>query len=303
MSVIKLEVPADNERALSAAAAFFAQLSGTAIALGEVSQVVTVPNMCADAAAKARVLVGGTDIPLGKVSQVVAPPNRAGAGINVSGVIKYAEQGDSDDDTAEPLESIVRKIDAATDQGNAEQDDSDDDTAEPSAPTIVNGVEVDSAGLPWDRRIHSSAKSKIKDGTWKKLRGVDDALVAQVEAELRQSMNPVAPVAEPVQAAAPMPPAPAREVAAAPVAESVPAAAPTPPAPAATNAAPVTFADAMKKYAAAKAKNVISDAQAAEFCQGKGLNGIASLSVCPGEIRGEFVAMVEALAAAAGVTL
>lgn len=238
MSVIKLEVPADNKRALSAAAQFFTMLSGAAVAY---------------------------------------------------------------DSKAEPLESIVRKIDAATDQGNAEQDDSDDDTAEPSAPTIVNGVEVDSAGLPWDRRIHSSAKSKIKDGTWKKLRGVDDELVAQVEAELRQSMNPVAPVAEPVQAAAPTPPAP--EVAAAPVAESVQAAAPTPPAPAATNAAQVSFADAMKKYAAAKAKNVISDAQAAEFCQGKGLNGIASLSVCPAEIRGEFVAMVEALAAAAGVTL
>ena len=270
MSVIKLEVPADNERALSAAAAFFAQLAG-------IKQTTTAQAVAA-AAAKAMVLVGGTDIPLGEVSQVVVTPNSAGAGINVSGVIKYAEQ-----------------------------DDSDDDTAEPSAPTIVNGVEVDSAGLPWDRRIHSSAKSKIKDGTWKKLRGVDDALVAQVEAELRQSMNPVAPVAEPVQTAAPTPPAP--EVAAAPVAEPVQAAAPTPPAPApapapaATNATPVSFADAMKKYAAAKAKNVISDAQAAEFCQGKGLNGIASLSVCPAEIRGEFVAMVEALAAAAGVTL
>lgn len=229
MSVIKLEVPADNERALSAAAQFFTMLSGATVAY---------------------------------------------------------------DSKAGPLESIVRKIDAATDQGNADQDGSDDDTADPSEPTIVNGVEVDSAGLPWDRRIHSSAKSKIKDGTWKKLRGVDDELVAQVEAELRQSMNPVAPT----------PPAP--EVAAAPVDDPLPC---PPQAPAPThlsaNTSPVTFADAMKKYAAAKARNVISDAQAAEFCQGKGLNGIASLSVCPGEIRGEFVAMVEALAAAAGVAL
>lgn len=247
MSVIKLEVPADNERALSAAASFFAQLAG--------KQGTIAPVSVADRAAA---LVKEFPLP------------------------------------EEP---------AAT----AEQDDSDDDTADPSAPTIVNGVEVDSAGLPWDRRIHSSAKSKIKDGTWKKLRGVDDALVAQVEAELRQSMSPTAPAFTAPQAGqsgvpaaaetqAPVPPAAPQDTAAAVApAVSVP--------PAATNAAPVSFADAMKKYAAAKAKNVISDAQAAEFCQGKGLNGIASLSVCPAEIRGEFVAMVEALAAAAGVTL
>jgi hypothetical protein len=53
---------------------------------------------------------------------------------------------------------------------------------------------LDSAGLPWDKRIHSSSKAKVADGTWRKLRGVDEALVVTVEAELRAVQAiPVAP--------------------------------------------------------------------------------------------------------------
>lgn len=40
-------------------------------------------------------------------------------------------------------------------------------------------------GIKWDKRIHSSSKELNKDGTWRKRRGVDDALVRSVEAELR----------------------------------------------------------------------------------------------------------------------
>lgn len=40
-------------------------------------------------------------------------------------------------------------------------------------------------GIKWDKRIHSSSKELNKDGTWRKRRGVDDALVRTVEAELR----------------------------------------------------------------------------------------------------------------------
>ena len=53
-----------------------------------------------------------------------------------------------------------------------------------SAP-VPASAELDSAGLPWDKRIHSSSRAKVADGTWRKMRGVDDALVATVEAELR----------------------------------------------------------------------------------------------------------------------
>jgi len=47
---------------------------------------------------------------------------------------------------------------------------------------------LDSNGLPWDARIHSSSKAKIKDGSWKKRKGVDASTVATVEAELRALM-------------------------------------------------------------------------------------------------------------------
>ncbi len=47
------------------------------------------------------------------------------------------------------------------------------------------GVELDSAGVPWDERIHSSNKKKLaKGGTWQKKRGVEDALHAEITAQL-----------------------------------------------------------------------------------------------------------------------
>jgi len=49
--------------------------------------------------------------------------------------------------------------------------------------TIV--PELDSAGFPWDERIHATTKTKMKDLTWKKARGVDPALVDQVRAETK----------------------------------------------------------------------------------------------------------------------
>lgn len=80
------------------------------------------------------------------------------------------------------------------------------------------GVELDKHGLPWDNRIHAETKAKIADGSWRKKRGVDPALVAQVEAELRQVMGaPSAPLA---QGVAPVP-TPV-SVAASTIAQSVP---------------------------------------------------------------------------------
>lgn len=60
---------------------------------------------------------------------------------------------------------------------------------------------TDKNGLPWDERIHASTKALNGDGTWKKRRGVDDATVAAVTAELTGA----APQPEPTPAPQPDP--------------------------------------------------------------------------------------------------
>ena len=57
--------------------------------------------------------------------------------------------------------------------------------ATPVAPSIRS---CDKDGLPWDERIHASSKTLNADGTWRKKRGVSDAEVTQVEAQLRGVM-------------------------------------------------------------------------------------------------------------------
>lgn len=64
--------------------------------------------------------------------------------------------------------------------------------AEPSeydvSPPAAGAAELDSAGLPWDERIHSSGKSFLADGTWRLKRGVDDETMQAVTDELKQVM-------------------------------------------------------------------------------------------------------------------
>lgn len=66
---------------------------------------------------------------------------------------------------------------------------------------------TDKNGLPWDERIHAGTKALNGDGTWKKRRGVDDATVAAVTAELTGAAP--APTPEPTPEPTPAPtPAP-----------------------------------------------------------------------------------------------
>jgi hypothetical protein len=51
------------------------------------------------------------------------------------------------------------------------QDDSHIDDGAPA---------VDSAGNPWDARIHASSKATVSDGTWRMKRGVDRATAAEM---------------------------------------------------------------------------------------------------------------------------
>ena len=91
----------------------------------------------------------------------------------------------------------------------------------PSAPTTVTrpglptaakemlglvdaGTDHDADDLPWDDRIHSGAKSKNANGTWKLKRGVSKDLVRHVRGELfAKQVAPSAPA--PVQQTAPAP--------------------------------------------------------------------------------------------------
>ena len=73
---------------------------------------------------------------------------------------------------------------------------------------------VDGAGLPWDHRIHSSARSFVADGTWRPRRGVSPEQVAEVKAELAAAMAvptsaPVAVTSTQQVGAAIVPPPPA----------------------------------------------------------------------------------------------
>jgi len=59
-------------------------------------------------------------------------------------------------------------------------------------------------GIKWDKRIHASSKAKMKDGTWRKRRGVDSAKVKEVEGE-QNKVEEVAIPQVPLVAPAPLP--------------------------------------------------------------------------------------------------
>lgn len=62
----------------------------------------------------------------------------------------------------------------------------------------VVSAEYDSAGMPWDARIHQKAKGKKKDNTWKLIKGIDTAIVQAVTAELAARKGASAPVSLPL---------------------------------------------------------------------------------------------------------
>lgn len=196
----------------------------------------------------------------------------------------------------------------------------------PSAPVAPSsGVELDADGLPWDARIHSGptdSKPKNADGRWRRKRGVDDATVAAVTAELRQVMGaPVAPPA-PTPAAAPTPPPPAIDAGTsvtappappvavdpappAPVAPA-PTAAPTPPPPTpvaavtgygqavaetAASAPPTTFAELMKRITARQTAGTLSVGDTKATAEALGLTGVADLLKRPDLIEAYFAAL------------
>lgn len=144
-------------------------------------------------------------------------------------------------DVTELETSIAEKVSTFTSEdGNFRID--------PNTRTVSVATEApahDANGLVWDERIHSGSRALNADGTWRTKRGVDKALVAQVEAELRgseetQEIVALGGAADPSQHDAEISEAAAQTVA--PPAPPAPEAPPAPLAPAATESAPVETA-------------------------------------------------------------
>jgi len=106
----------------------------------------------------------------------------------------------------------------------------------PAAPNPSSGIVTDKAGLPHDKRIHSTPPSINKgDGLWRAKRGRDEIEAKRIEAELLAAMQIPAPAA-PVTDAPKPDPTPSVTADPAPVAPQAPTApaAPTASAPAST---------------------------------------------------------------------
>jgi len=94
----------------------------------------------------------------------------------------------------------------------------------PPPPPATTG-EVDSEGMPWDGRIHTSAHTKVANGTWKLARGVDKELVEAIKAEhlgnatsvIMTNVNTAEQPVEPITNVPPPPPPSADESARDPV--------------------------------------------------------------------------------------
>lgn len=102
-----------------------------------------------------------------------------------------------------PADTAVREVTQRPDEPTlpfaTDDDDNDDGDGDDESPFD----RYDSAGMPWDERIHSANKAVNKDGTWRQRRGVDAQTVEAVTAELRGAGAPQMPAT--VQQAPQMP--------------------------------------------------------------------------------------------------
>lgn len=71
-------------------------------------------------------------------------------------------------------------------------------------PAIGLTASLDSKGMPYDIRIHSSAKTQNKDGTWRYKKGLADEFIQSIERANRVCMLPDPIISQPL----PPPPAP-----------------------------------------------------------------------------------------------
>ena len=121
-----------------------------------------------------------------------------------------------------------------------------------ASPAPAGTVKIDSAGLPWDERIHASTRALIADGTWRKKRNVNLNYCSAIEAQLRAEAGLPAP-------APPAPPAP----------------------PAAAVSTVTTFADAIRRIGPKMQDGTIAQAKLVETLGRYGMAGLHELNNKP----------------------
>lgn len=181
----------------------------------------------------------------------------------------------------------------------------------PAPAAAVPQVTHDSTGLPHDPRIHSPNRTQNADGSWRRKKGLDPAILAQVEAELRAA-QPVASVSQaaPVpQVSAPAPVQPVHDAAAAFFGQPAPQA-PAPAAPVQMTgteaqaalfgqfaapqpvAAPVTFPDFMRVISAGVNSGKIDPPYIGQLTERLGITSVADLASAPAKIADAFAILV-----------
>lgn len=149
--------------------------------------------------------------------------------------------------------------------------------AEAAAIADMMTPKVDSEGLPWDQRIHAASRAINADGTWRQRRNVDQELLEQVRAELRQTMGASAPLVPPPPQMVPVPPAPEVDGPISPVSLSNDAVVAPPPPP----LNPTGYVTLLTRLATDKANGVLS-AEAVDAAVGSlGLPSLAALVARP----------------------
>lgn len=162
----------------------------------------------------------------------------------------------------------------------------------PAAPsTSAPSAEgLDSTGLPWDKRIHSSSKAKNADGSWRKLRGLNDAaLVSRVEAELRsQGVQALAAGGY----VAPPPQMPAGGVVPTPPQVPPPPGTDAPAAPPAPSGPDVTTPEGLMEWVTPRMMDgrLTFDTVAAAL-QANGVESLAALKTNPAAVPGVYAAL------------
>jgi len=168
-------------------------------------------------------------------------------------------------------------------------------------PEVVLPGGLDTAGTPWDERIHASTKTTNKDGTWTRRRNTPDATFDAVMAELKATpapaVVPAPPAAEPTAAEAFTPPASVTIPATVPAPPSAQAQATEVAAQAAIAAAQVPgFVDIMKKVTTLQSAGKLPKAQLDEYLGSVGVEGIGKMATASADIRSAFGAILDGIA-------